>query len=153
MMLHPSHAHLWGFDWVGYGTPSPGKGGTLAVKDVRAEERAWSHGTVPGTPDTAATCQFGLTCTSGKACIRYCQRGQQVWLRESAETQACLLGGLQAVTDDDLPMLTSDFYAKHMLPAKPEGGCLPLAPLKGCSACAMQRLCPPCPGWALTMKS
>ena len=34
----------------------------------------------------------------------------------------CLLEGLHAVTDGELPMLTSDFYAKHMLPAKPEGG-------------------------------
>lgn len=25
------------------------------------------------------------------------------------------------MTDEELPMLTSDFYAKHMLPAKPEG--------------------------------
>ena len=32
-------------------------------------------------------------------------------------------------------MLTSDFYAKHMLPAKPEGGCMPLAPAKGCVRC------------------
>lgn len=35
--------------------------------------------------------------------------------------QMCLFGGLQRVTDDELPLLTSDFYAKHMLPAKPEG--------------------------------
>ncbi len=35
--------------------------------------------------------------------------------------QACLLGGLQSVADEDLPMLTSDFYSKHMLPAKPDG--------------------------------
>ena len=41
--------------------------------------------------------------------------------------QGCLLGGLQAVSDGELPMLTSDFYAKHMIPAKPEGGCAPLA--------------------------
>ncbi|CAL8464144.1 g3679 [Coccomyxa elongata] len=35
--------------------------------------------------------------------------------------EACLLGGLQSVADEDLPMLTSDFYSKHMLPAKPDG--------------------------------
>ncbi|CAL5226777.1 g9634 [Coccomyxa viridis] len=35
--------------------------------------------------------------------------------------EVCLLEGLHAVTDGELPMLTSDFYAKHMLPAKPEG--------------------------------
>ena len=35
--------------------------------------------------------------------------------------QVCLLEGLHAVTDEQLPMLTSDFYAKYMLPAKPEG--------------------------------
>ncbi len=40
--------------------------------------------------------------------------------------QVCLLEGLHAVTDGELPMLTSDFYAKYMLPAKPEGGCMPL---------------------------
>ncbi len=42
--------------------------------------------------------------------------------RDNAGMQVCLLGGLQAVTDGELPLLTSDFYAKHMLPAKPEGG-------------------------------
>lgn len=35
--------------------------------------------------------------------------------------QECLLGGLQSLTDAELPILTSDFYSKHMLPAKPEG--------------------------------
>lgn len=25
------------------------------------------------------------------------------------------------MADEDLPMLTSDFYSKHMLPAKPDG--------------------------------
>lgn len=39
----------------------------------------------------------------------------------SAVLQECLLGGLQSVADEDLPMLTSDFYSKHMLPSKSEG--------------------------------
>ena len=35
--------------------------------------------------------------------------------------QECLFGGLHSVEDSELPILTSDFYSKHMLPAKPEG--------------------------------
>ena len=35
------------------------------------------------------------------------------------------------MTDKELPMLTSDFYAKHMLPAKPGGDC----------ACRKQAFC------------
>ena len=38
-----------------------------------------------------------------------------------SSAQACLLGGLQSLTDAELPIQTSDFYSKHMLPAKPEG--------------------------------
>lgn len=36
--------------------------------------------------------------------------------------ECCLLGGLLAVPDGELPLLTSDFYSKYMLPAKPQGG-------------------------------
>lgn len=35
--------------------------------------------------------------------------------------QECLLGGLHSLEDSELPIQTSDFYSKHMLPAKPEG--------------------------------
>ena len=34
----------------------------------------------------------------------------------------CLLAGLLAVTDEELPMMLSDFYSKHMLANKPDGG-------------------------------
>lgn len=34
---------------------------------------------------------------------------------------ACLLAGLSTLTDKELPIMTSDFYTKHMLPAKPPG--------------------------------
>jgi translation initiation factor 2D len=43
--------------------------------------------------------------------------------------QECLLGGLQSLQDAELPILTSDFYSKHMLPAKPEGAELLLIPV------------------------
>ena len=33
----------------------------------------------------------------------------------------CLLSGLQSLQDAELPIMTSDFYSKHMLPAKPPG--------------------------------
>ena len=33
----------------------------------------------------------------------------------------CLLCGLQSLQDAELPIMTSDFYSKHMLPAKPPG--------------------------------
>jgi len=33
----------------------------------------------------------------------------------------CLLAGLRRVPPGDLPCLTSDFYSKYMLPAKPAG--------------------------------
>ncbi len=35
--------------------------------------------------------------------------------------QECLFHGLHSVADEDLPMLTSDFSSKHMLPAKADG--------------------------------
>lgn len=35
--------------------------------------------------------------------------------------QHCLLAGLHSVADNELPIMTSDFYSKHMLPAKPQG--------------------------------
>ncbi len=35
----------------------------------------------------------------------------------------CLLAGLLAVTDEELPVMLSDFYSKHMLANKPEGEC------------------------------
>ena len=34
---------------------------------------------------------------------------------------SCLLAGLLTLADKDLPIMTSDFYTKHMLPAKPPG--------------------------------
>ena len=43
---------------------------------------------------------------------------QMKWL---CPAQACLLGGLHSLADAELPIQTSDFYSKHMLPAKPEG--------------------------------
>jgi hypothetical protein len=33
----------------------------------------------------------------------------------------CLLAGLLAVTDEELPIMLSDFYSKHMLANKPNG--------------------------------
>ena len=33
----------------------------------------------------------------------------------------CLLAGLRRVPPSELPCLTSDFYSKYMLPAKPAG--------------------------------
>lgn len=33
----------------------------------------------------------------------------------------CLMAGLHSVTDAELPIMTSDFYSKHMLPNKPLG--------------------------------
>lgn len=38
--------------------------------------------------------------------------------------QECLLSGLHSVSDGELPMIASDFYAKHVLPAKAEGTAL-----------------------------
>jgi len=35
----------------------------------------------------------------------------------------CLLAGLLAVTDEELPVMLSDFYSKHMLANKPDGEC------------------------------
>ena len=35
--------------------------------------------------------------------------------------QHCLLAGLLALTDEELPIMLSDFYSKHMLANKPEG--------------------------------
>ena len=34
----------------------------------------------------------------------------------------CLIAGLHSLGDDVLPIMTSDFYSKHMQAAKPEGG-------------------------------
>ena len=34
---------------------------------------------------------------------------------------SCLLAGLGTVSDKEMPIMTSDFYTKHMLPAKPPG--------------------------------
>ena len=33
----------------------------------------------------------------------------------------CLMAGLHSVADAELPIMTSDFYSKHMLPNKPPG--------------------------------
>lgn len=33
----------------------------------------------------------------------------------------CLLAGCHSVSDDTLPIMTSDFQSKHMLPNLPEG--------------------------------
>ena len=33
----------------------------------------------------------------------------------------CLLAGLLAVADEELPIMLSDFYSKHMLANKPDG--------------------------------
>jgi hypothetical protein len=38
-----------------------------------------------------------------------------------AAVEYCLLAGLHCVQDAELPMLTSDFYTKHMLACKPPG--------------------------------
>lgn len=34
----------------------------------------------------------------------------------------CLLAGLHSVQDGELPIMTSDFQSKHMIPSLPEGG-------------------------------
>lgn len=49
-----------------------------------------------------------------------------VWHEALCDAQECLLGGLQSVDDSELPMLTSDFYSKHMLRLKPDGECFSL---------------------------
>jgi hypothetical protein len=50
-------------------------------------------------------------------------RGQEEGGAESQDTlvEQCLLRGLHTVSDGDLPIQTSDFYSKHMLPAKAPG--------------------------------
>ena len=35
--------------------------------------------------------------------------------------EQCLEGGLLAVPDGELPIMTSDFYSKYMLPCRPAG--------------------------------
>jgi hypothetical protein len=44
---------------------------------------------------------------------------------QDALLELCLLAGLLSLSDSELPLLTSDFYSKHMLPAKPPGTHLP----------------------------
>lgn len=45
---------------------------------------------------------------------------------QDALAEYCLLAALAGVADSDLPMLTSDLYSKHMVPAKPAGVTLDL---------------------------
>lgn len=45
---------------------------------------------------------------------------------QDAIAEFCLLSALAAIPDADLPMLTSDLYSKHMVPAKPAGVTLDL---------------------------
>ena len=38
--------------------------------------------------------------------------------------ETSVLAGLQSLTNANLPIMTSDFYTKYMVPNKPEGRCL-----------------------------
>lgn len=56
--------------------------------------------------------------------------------------ELCLLRGLHSLTDAELPLQTSDFYSKHMLPAKPPGD-LRRASVPSLPPCLCDRA--PCP--------
>ena len=53
----------------------------------------------------------------------------------------CLLAGLLAVTDEELPVMLSDFYSKHMLANKPEGECVARCRALTCVSHDCKRLC------------
>ncbi len=74
---------------------------------------------------------YGLVCSSeatkkgirmSTTLVTLC-RGQGEAGVESQDTlvEQCLLKGLHSVSDAELPIQTSDFYSKHMLPAKSPG--------------------------------
>lgn len=46
--------------------------------------------------------------------------------------ERCLLSGLLAVPEAELPIMASDFYTKYMLPCRPPGRFL--QPTHGCAA-------------------
>lgn len=59
----------------------------------------------------------GCNSTTGPAAVAAAAAGGS----QDEVIEACLLAGLHAVPDSALPMLSSDFYSKYMLPNRPPG--------------------------------
>lgn len=49
------------------------------------------------------------------------ENGSDSGLSPDEVAETCLLAGLMTVSDKEMPIMTSEFYTRHMLPAKPPG--------------------------------
>ena len=100
--------------------------GGLSVADASSEATPMVRGA--GAPDTTAA----PSPPAGEATA-----AAAADMSPDVVIEHCLLAGLHSLPDSGLPILTSDFYSKHMLPHKPPGAreshCNPHMPKFGCS--------------------